>query len=415
MIIADLHIHSRYAQACSKQITIEKLEQWAKVKGIDLLGTGDFQHPLWRKELDTLKEDEHGILRTKTGFPFLWQTEISFVYTQGGKGRRIHHLILAPNKEVVDQITEALGKKGRLDYDGRPIFGFSSIELVEMMRQISKDIEIIPAHAWTPWYAIFGSKSGFNSIQECFQEKSKHIHAIETGMSSDPEMNWRLRSLDNINLVSFSDSHSFWPWRLGREATVFDTKLEYRDIINAIRSGKGLVSTVETLPEYGKYHLDGHRNCNIVLTPEQTKKHNGICPVCKRAITIGVLNRVEELADRPEGFIPKGKPDFKRVIPLTELIAKSLNTRLLTGKKVWDIYNALTERFGSEFDILLNVKENELVEKAGKPLAKLLIKNRNDKLNMRAGYDGVYGEIEPEGEEKKHEIKKPEQKSLGDF
>ena len=227
MITADLQIHSRYAQACSKQTNIENLEKYARIKGINLLSTADFTHPLWRKELDEkLTEDENGILWTKSKFPFLWGTEISLMYKQGGKGRRIHNLIFSPNKEVTDQITEALGKKGRLDYDGRPIFGFTSIELIDMVRGISNDIEIIPAHAWTPWFSIFGSKSGFDSIKECFQEKSKYIHAIETGLSSDPEMNWRLSQLDNINLVSFSDAHSFWPWRLGREATLFNTKLK---------------------------------------------------------------------------------------------------------------------------------------------------------------------------------------------
>src|SRR3989344_5735768 len=226
MITADLQIHSRYAQACSKQTNIENLEKYARIKGINLLSTADFTHPLWRKELDEkLTEDENGILWTKSKFPFLWGTEISLMYKQGGKGRRIHNLIFSPNKEVTDQITEALGKKGRLDYDGRPIFGFTSIELIDMVR----------------------------------------------GISSDPEMNWRLSQLDNINLVSFSDAHSFWPWRLGREATLFNTKLKYKEIINAIRTGEGLNSTIEVDPNYGKYHYTGHRNCNVHLNPVASK------------------------------------------------------------------------------------------------------------------------------------------------
>ncbi len=414
-MIVDLHIHSRYSQACSKYIDFENLEKWARVKGIDVLGTGDFQHPLWRKDIDALEEDEHGILRTKNGFPFIWQTEISLIYTQGGKGRRVHHVILAPNRDVADQITEALGKKGRLDYDGRPIFGFSSIELVDMMSGISKDVEIIPAHVWTPWFAIFGSKSGFNSIEECFKEKAKYIHAIETGMSSDPAMNWRLSKLDNINLVSFSDSHSFWPWRLGREATIIDTELKYKEIINAIRTGKGLKGTIETVPDYGRYHLDGHRSCNVVFDPKESKKYNGICPVCKKPLTIGVLNRVEELADRPEGFKPEGKPEFKKLIPLTELIAKVINIKQLASKKIWNTYNDLIEKFGSEFNILLNVEKKELEEKIGKRLADVIIKNREDKLKIKAGYDGVYGEVILNGKEKSIDKIKPKQKTLGEF
>ncbi len=414
-MIVDLHIHSRYSQACSKYIDFENLEKWARVKGIDVLGTGDFQHPLWRKDIDALEEDEHGILRTKNGFPFIWQTEISLIYTQGGKGRRVHHVILAPNRDVADQITESLGKKGRLDYDGRPIFGFSSIELVDMMSGISKDVEIIPAHVWTPWFAIFGSKSGFNSIEECFKEKAKYIHAIETGMSSDPAMNWRLSKLDNINLVSFSDSHSFWPWRLGREATIIDTELKYKEIINAIRTGKGLKGTIETVPDYGRYHLDGHRSCNVVFDPKESKKYNGICPVCKKPLTIGVLNRVEELADRPEGFKPEGKPEFKKLIPLTELIAKVINIKQLASKKIWNTYNDLIEKFGSEFNILLNVEKKELEEKIGKRLADVIIKNREDKLKIKAGYDGVYGEVILNGKEKSIDKIKPKQKTLGEF
>ncbi|MBS3143326.1 DNA helicase UvrD [Candidatus Woesearchaeota archaeon] len=379
MITADLQIHSRYAQACSKQTNIENLEKYARIKGINLLSTADFTHPLWRKELDEkLTEDENGILWTKNKFPFLWGTEISLMYKQGGKGRRIHNLIFSPNKEVTDQITEALGKKGRLDYDGRPIFGFTSIELIDMVRGISNDIEIIPAHAWTPWFSIFGSKSGFDSIKECFQEKSKYIHAIETGLSSDPEMNWRLSQLDNINLVSFSDAHSFWPWRLGREATLFNTKLKYKEIINAIRTGEGLNSTIEVDPNYGKYHYTGHRNCN---------------PICKKPLTIGVADRIEELADRPEGYKPKNARTFKKLIPLHEIIAYNYKLSQLTSKKVWETYNKLINQFESELNIMLNVEEEKLRKIIEDKLVDLIIKNRNQNLNIKPGYDGVYGEI----------------------
>src|SRR3989338_8164000 len=248
-IIADLHIHGKYSRGCSTDISVANLEKYARLKGVSLLGTGDFTHSGWLTELNSnLKEDDYGILRTKTGFPFIWQTEISMIYSQDGKGRRVHNVILAPSGEVATQITDFLKSKGRVDYDGRPIFGFSCIELADELMKISKDIEIIPAHVWTPWFSIFGSNSGFDSVEECFKEKAKFIHALETGMSSDPAMNWRLSKLDNYALVSFSDMHSFWPWRLGREATVFDIDLEYKNLINAIRTGKGLTETIKIHP-----------------------------------------------------------------------------------------------------------------------------------------------------------------------
>ncbi len=408
-IIADLQIHSRYARACSKNINIENLEKWARVKGLSLLGTGDMQHPKWNQEIkQKLTEDEHGILRTKTGYPFLWQTEISLMYSQGGKGRRIHHLIFSPNGEVSDQIIAALSKKGRLDYDGRPIFGFSSIELVDMMNSISKDIEIIPAHVMTPFFGAFGSKSGFDSLKECFQEKTKYIHAVETGMSADPPMLWRLD--EDINLVSFSDSHAFWPWRLGREATIFDCDLRYKDIINAIRTGNGLKGTIETDPGYGKYHFTGHRNCNVFLDPKEALKLNNICPKCKAPLTVGVLERIEELAKKPDGYEPKNAVSFRRLIPLTELIAAVYGLKQLGSKKVWEIYNLLIKNFDSEFNILLSVSLEDLKKVIDERLARVVLLNRENKLKINPGYDGVYGSVELDNA---HKIK--EQKSLKDF
>ena len=236
-LIADLHIHGKYSRGCSKDLTLQKLEEWAKVKGIGLLGTGDFTHPDWIQHIKgTLKEDGSGFLRSESGFPFLLQTEISLIYSQDNKGRRVHNIVFAPSLEVAAQITEALKKRGRVDYDGRPIFKIPCPEFVEMMKEISGEIEVIPAHIWTPWFSLFGSNSGFDSLKEAFQEKAKHIHACETGLSSDPEMNWRLSQLDNIALVSFSDLHSFWPWRLGREATLFDIKPDYKSLIKAIKT-----------------------------------------------------------------------------------------------------------------------------------------------------------------------------------
>lgn len=420
-LISDLHIHSRFARACSKEINFQNLEKYARMKGLSLLGTGDFQHPKWNPEiLANLQEDDKGILWTKTKFPFIWQSEISLMYRQDDKGRRVHHVLLAPSKEVVDQIIQALMKKGRIDYDGRPIFGFTSIELVDMMQSISQDIEIIPAHCMTPYFGIFGSKTGFDSVEQCFKEKSRFIHAVESGMSADPEMFWQISHLDKYNIVSFSDPHSFWPWRIGREATIFDVKeLSYKNIIKAIRTGEGLHSTIETDPAYGRYHWDGHKNCNISMPPAETKKYKGICPVCKKPLTIGVEYRVEELADRPLGFRPKQGKDFYKLIPLSEILAKLYHKGLATNA-TWDIYNKLVSNGRSEFDILINLPLAELKKLMDDKLADAIIKNREGKINIKPGYDGEYGIPifdESEMPEKKQElkVKKSAQKSLGEF
>jgi len=395
MIIADLHIHGSYSRACSKSLTIPNLEKYAKIKGIDLLGTGDFTHPKWIEHIkDNLQETfkDSGIYETKTGQKFLLSTEISLIFSQGGKGRKIHLIVLAKSFDIVKQISDSLGKRGRLDYDGRPIFGIKAVEFVEMMQNIDKSIEIIPAHAWTPWFGIFGSMSGFDSLEECFGDKTKHIRAIETGMSSDPEMNWRLSKLDSINLVSFSDAHSFWPWRLGREATVFDTKMDYESIIDAIRTRRGLNSTIEVDPAYGKYHFTGHRNCGICISPKEAAKLNNICPKCGKPFTVGVLQRVEELADRPEGFVPENAVPFKKLIPLSELISKILGSGI-ASKKTWEIYYRLVKNFGNETNVLLYADENEIKNVVGEKLSALIIKNREGKINVKAGCDGKYGEI----------------------
>jgi len=322
-VIADLHIHSKHARATSKNISIENLEKYARIKGLDLLGTGDFQHPLWRKEIDEkLSEDENGILRTANGFPFLLQTEISLMYSQDEKRRAIHLLVFAPNTEVADQITEFLGSKGRLDYDGRPIFGMTAVELVEALKKIDDKIEIIPAHCMTPWFGLYGSKSGFDSLKECFQDQTDKICAVESGMSADPAMLWRFEEIASgkVNIVSFSDAHSHWPWRIGREATIFEIpELTYDNIMKAIRTGQGIKATIETPPEYGKYHWDGHRLCNFSCSPEKTKELKGICPVCKRSLIIGVDYRVEEIAKYPKGFKSKNSKPFYKLLPLHEV------------------------------------------------------------------------------------------------
>ena len=395
--IGDFHIHSGYAGACSKDITLEKLEEYAKIKGVNVLGTGDFQHPKWNIELNKkLEEDENGILWSKNKFPFIWQSELSLVYTQDGKGRRVHHLVLAPNKGVVDQIIDEFKKRWRIDYDGRPILGVSSIDFTELLKGISKDIEIIPAHAWTSWFGVLGSKGGFNSIEECFKDQAKHIHAIETGMSSDPEMNRRISSLDKYAMVSFSDMHSFWPWRIGREATIFDCKLNYKDIIKSIREKK-LKATIEVDPCYGKYHEDGHRVCDIHFTPKQTREQKGICPKCKKPLTIGVEYRVEELTDREKA---KNVEDYHKVVPLSELIASVHGIKQVGSKKVWSIFNDLIKNFKTEFDILLRTPEKELLKVVKPKLVSVIIENRNGHLNIDPGYDGVYGKIILDNKEK---------------
>ena len=390
--ISDLHIHSRFSRATSKDLTLNNLEKYARIKGINLLGTGDFTHPLWLKELKSeLIDDGSGFLTTKTGFNFILQSELSLIYSQDGKGRRVHNILLAKSFDVVEQINESLLKKGRLDYDGRPIFGIPCPDFVEMMKSIDKDIEIIPAHIWTPWFSLFGSNSGFNSVEECFKDKSKHIHALETGLSSDPAMNWRLSQLDKFSLVSFSDLHSFWPWRIGREATVFDIKLDYNSLIKALRTKEGITETIEVDPNYGKYHYDGHRLCNTCFSPQESIKNRDICPKCKKQLTIGVLHRVNELADREEGYKPKGAVPFKSLIPLSEILSAIISSPV-ASKKVWGEYYKLVKAFGSEFNVMLDAPLEELKKLTDEKIAHAIIDNREGKVKIKPGYDGVYGE-----------------------
>ena len=416
-LIADLQIHSRFSRATSPSINLANLEKYARLKGINLLGTGDFTHPKWLAELkNELKEDGSGILTSNYGFHFVLQGEISNIYTQDGKARRIHTLLLARNFEIVEQINAALLKKGRLDYDGRPIFGFSCIELVEMMRKISNDIEIIPAHVWTPWYGIFGSMSGFDSVEGCFKDQAKHIYAIETGLSSDPAMNWRLSKLDKYTLLSSSDAHSFWPWRLGREANVFDIGWSYDELLQAIRKKKGFVETIEMWPHEGKYHYTGHRNCNVCLSPKESIKLKNICQKCRKSLTVGVAQRVEMLADREDGFVPKNAVPFRNLIPLSEVIAGTIGEKV-ESKKVWEGYYKLTNEFGNEFNVVLEAEESKLKKITTEKIADSIIRNRLQKIPFKPGYDGVYGvPIFDEKEGFKEEIKpKIKQAGLDEF
>ncbi|HPD81508.1 MAG TPA: endonuclease Q family protein [Candidatus Pacearchaeota archaeon] len=390
-VFADLHIHSRFSRACSKDITIENLEKWGKIKGLGLIGTGDFTHPLWLKELKENLEEKNGILYSKNGFKFILTGEISLMYTQG-RGRRVHLVLLVPNFEIADKINSYLDTKGRRDYDGRPIFKISCEQFARDLREISDKIEIIPAHVWTPWFGIFGSSTGFDSLKEAFGNEEKNIHAIETGMSSNPEMNWHLSELNNKAIVSFSDSHSFWPWRMGREATIFEKIESFQDIINAIRENK-ILGTIETEPAYGKYHWDGHIDCNFSSPPEETKKINGICPICGKPLVIGVANRVNEIGNQD---ITKNinKKKYYTLLPLHELIAFAISSKL-ENKKTWEIYNNLIEKFENEFNILLNVSKENLINelKDNEKLVKLILENREGKIKVKPGYDGKYGEM----------------------
>lgn len=390
-IIADLHMHGKYSRATSKNLTFENIEKYARLKGLSLVGTGDFTHPKWREEIEKKLTEKEGtnMYYTQTDFPFLLQTEISLIYTANGKGRRIHNLVLAPSLEIVDQITDALKKRGRVDYDGRPIFKIPCPEFVEILRSISEDIEIIPAHAWTPHFGVFGSGSGFDSLKDCFENQEKHIHAIETGISSTPAMNWRIPELDNRTIVSFSDSHSYWPWRMGREATLFDIKeLTYKAILQSIRNNE-ITGTIETDPAYGKYHIDGHRACDVRFEPMESKKHNGVCPRCKKKLTIGVLHRIEQLAQREEGYKPKNAKPFYTLLPLHEVIAHVLKKGLgtLTVQQEADKFL----QFGSELDALLHTPLEEIEKITNPRIAQAISINRIGQVKMVPGYDGVYG------------------------
>lgn len=389
LIKTDLHLHGPFSRGTSKRLSVPSLEEYARLKGVDVLGTGDFTHPAWLAHLHDNLEERDGLLFTRTGYPFLLSTEISSIYSQDGKTRKIHQVILAPSFEVVEQLRDELLKYGRLDYDGRPIFGLSAPEVVEIVMSVSRNCFIFPAHIWTPWFSLFGSNSGFDDIEDCYQDELRHVHALETGLSSDPAMNWRLSQLDGFTLVSFSDSHSFWPWRIGREATVVDAELTYEGIVNALKENK-VAYTVETDPAYGKYHWDGHRSCGVRMSPQEALKHNNTCPVCGKPLTIGVLHRVELLADRPEGFKPKSARPFKRLLPLSELISRVIG-RQLNSKIVWEEYNKLTHG-SNEFEVLLEMPEEELRRRTKPPIAKTILKNRVGMVEVIPGYDGVYGQ-----------------------
>lgn len=403
-IIADLHIHSGYSRATSKEMTLETIGRWAAKKGIGIVGTGDFTHPGHFGAINerlapsgnglfVLKEEQDKARPTS----FMLTAEVCNIYTQGGKTRKVHSLIFADSIETARRINTVLASIGNVSSDGRPIFGFPVKNLLKIVLDASPDAMLIPAHAWTPWFSIFGSKSGFDSLEECFGDECRHIHAIETGLSSDPGMNRRLTTLDKICLISNSDAHS--PSKLGREANVFDCDLSYAAITGAIKAKdpSRFLYTIEFFPEEGKYHHDGHRACGIIFTPEETAKARAKCPVCGRGLTVGVLNRIAKLADRDDGFMPAGSIPSRHVIPLAEILSEVLSAGVNT-KKVQNEYGRLTTEAGTEFEILLDMGFDEIASAGGARLAEAITRVRHGDVAISPGFDGEFGRISIFGE-----------------
>jgi uncharacterized protein (TIGR00375 family) len=402
--IADLHIHSRYSRATSRDLNPENLWKWAQLKGISIVGSGDFTHPAWLKELrEKLEPAGNGLFTLKeklkkdevpdscrADVSFLLSSEISCIYKKNGQTRKIHAIVLAPGFEDAERINTHLSKIGNLKSDGRPILGLDARELLKIVLHASPEAMLIPAHAWTPHFSVFGAASGFDSLEECFEDLTPHIHAIETGLSSDPRMNWRLSALDRITLISNSDAHS--PAKLGREANILDTDISYAGITHAIKTRKGFSGTIEFFPEEGKYHYDGHRSCEVSLTPRETLQYNGICPVCGKKLTIGVMHRVEKLADREEGFRPEGKPAFTSIIPLPEIIAETLGVGP-ASKKVNTMYFGLLDSLGNEFSILMDTPLDEIETAGSAKLAEALAIMRSGDVSIAPGYDGEFGKV----------------------
>ncbi|NWG08773.1 MAG: DNA helicase UvrD [Nitrososphaerales archaeon] len=417
-LYADFHIHSYLSRATSQSMNLDELSRNAKLKGLNLLGTGDFTHPVWMRELkEKLEPSGDSGLFSYGGIYWMLTVEVSTVYEQGNRARKVHHLIHVPGFDTADQIVDALSKRGSLSSDGRPIFnGLFSPELVEIIMGISKDIMIIPSHAWTTWWSVLGAFSGFDSIEECYQDQTKHIYAIETGLSSNPPMNWRWSKLDRFCLMSNSDAHSPWIWRLGRELNVFNLKRpSYYEIVNSVKKmdKKRFAFTIEVSPEYGKYHYTGHRDCNVSLHPREAMNFSNICPKCGKKLTIGVLQRVEELADRPEGFVLKGAIPFKSLLPLYEIISSVMGVDKLYSRKVTEEQDRLISEFGNELNVLLNIKKEELLKVTDAKISDAIIKVREGRVGFTAGYDGVYGRpVFDQGDDLKAS---KEAKNLDDF
>jgi len=427
-VIADLHLHSKYSRATSQRMNVEEIARFAEAKGLTVVGTGDFTHPEWMAELKThlTEDDDKGLYtvksRPESPIRFMVTGEVSTVFEWEGKTKKIHHVLLVPSLEVAEQVSERLERFGDLEADGRPTLSMTAAELVEEVLEVDGWNEVIPAHAWTPWFSVFGAFSGFDRMEDCYQDMTGKIHALETGLSSDPPMNWRLSSLDRYTLVSNSDSHSPYPWRIGREANIFELKdVDYKSIVDAIRSGdpKRFLFTIETDPAYGKYHWTGHRKCGVSLPPSEAIRLGNICPVCGRPLTKGVEQRVEELADRPEGYKPEGKPSYIRLLPLSEIIAEVLGASSPALKQVWEAYWKLVDAFRDEYTVLIDTPLEELRKVVDERIAQAIVRVREGKVKVIPGYDGVYGRLilepEEEAEEAPKKAFKTSQKSLTDF
>ncbi|MCK4911217.1 MAG: DNA helicase UvrD [Thermodesulfovibrionales bacterium] len=398
--IADLHVHSGYSRATSKAMCPSGLWRWCQMKGIRVVGTGDFTHPEYFRELkDSLEPAEDGLFRLKkkhregdvpascfSEVSFILQAEISSIYKKNGRTRKVHSIVLAPGLTEASKLNEKLDAIGNIKSDGRPILGLDAKELLRIVLDVSPECMVIPAHAWTPHFSVFGAVSGFDSLQECYDELTPHIHAIETGLSSDPPMNRRLSMLDNITLISNSDAHS--PAKLGREANLFNTGMSYGSMTEALKTGEGFGGTIEFYPEQGKYHVDGHRKCNVSMEPGETRKAGFICPECGRKLTVGVMHRVEDLADREE----PAPSEFRYIVPLAELIAevmgRGVNTKGVQGRYM-DTLSAL----GPEFRVLLDTSLEDIKKASGEDIADAVAKMRSGDLYIEPGYDGEFGVI----------------------
>ncbi len=408
--VADLHLHSKFSRATSREMTLDTLAYWAKVKGIRLLATGDFTHPEWLFLIkNKLEPTGNGFFKLKNILPsaneylksipllpedvsFILSTEISFIYSKKGKVRKIHLLLLAPDLESVDRINRKLSNLGNLRSDGRPVLGMDAKTFVKIVSESCPECTIIPSHIWTPWFSLFGANSGFDSVEECFEEMTPFIFAMETGLSSDPKMNWRLSSLDKYALVSNSDAHS--PSRIGREANVFDTEFSYKGLVEALKTKdpKKFLYTIEFFPEEGKYHYDGHRKCGVIFSPKETKRRGYLCPKCGRRLTVGVMHRVEELADREEDEVPQGRIPFKNLIPLNEIIAEAIE-KTPECRSVWEIYFRLIQEFGDEQKILTEASIEELISFSSEKVGIGIQRMRRGEVKIVPGHDGFYGKI----------------------
>lgn len=399
--IADLHIHSKYSRACSSALTLVNLDATCRIKGINIIATGDFTYPLWlqsiKEELEEVRASGLYKLKGSDGqVKFILSTEVALIYSDGGPhARRIHLVVHAPNIEAAEKLFNALDKKYNVRSDGRPILGVSAPDFVQLCLSIHPKFLVYPAHIWTPWFSVFGSKSGFDRLEDCFREQTENIYAYETGLSSDPEMNWRVSALDDLTLLSNSDAHSLA--NLGRECNIFDLiEVSYDEIYEAIKTKdlSKVKGTIEFYPEEGMYHVDGHRDCGFYCEPLESKKLKGLCPKCKKPLTIGVLNRVEELSGRPSGFRPKKSYPFFKLVELDKIIAEALDVKSRSSKKVKGEYNDLIKKFGNELYILLDCPLEEMADVSTPNIIEGIKRVREGRLKIKPGYDGEYGKVE---------------------